>query len=223
MSDMLPAKINPPRKWAVGPTGEISLWEPPKRSVTLTTGQQHAAMRIALAHTLRVLTEHGFRTNCIDQSSCAISLTGPGGMNFDISIREPGKIAYVTSAPMDTGQRRKVAEDRYGNPIYEVGSGVRLGSDEMRSAYVVQVIASRVSTLNPLYIDLPKNEPDPVKYVLKNIFMLLANIMKDQGLLKQADMDTSTMLKGELPAFLRQEMLDALTMLEDIPGSASSL
>jgi hypothetical protein len=213
MSDMLPAVVEKPRKWIAGPGGEITKWEPPPpvRKKALTTGQQHAAMRLALAHTLRLLTEHGFRTNCLEQGTCSISLSYKG-MDFDISIREPQRIAYVTSVVGDKRQRKKVGEDIEGNPIYDVGEGVKLASDVMQSKYIVQVIGSKISTLMPVYIDLPPNEAKPVEYVLKNVLMLIANIMKDQKLIDQANMDTSTWTKGELPDFLKgdEEVLQLL-------------
>jgi hypothetical protein len=215
---MLPVKSDKPRKWIAGPGGEIVLYAPPPKPVRLTVMQQHTAMRLALAHTLRLLTEHGFRTNCIEQSSCAISLSYQG-MNFDVSIREPARIAYVTSAPGDNGARRKIGEDRYGNSLFDVGPGVRLASDEIKSEYVVQVIGSKISSLMPLYIECPENEPDPVGYVLKNILLLIANILKDQKLIDQANMDTATMKRGELPDFLKNEIGDAFKLLENIPGA----
>jgi hypothetical protein len=220
MSDMLPAKIEEPRKWIAGPDGEITKWVPPavKLKKPRTSGQQHAAMRVALAHTLRLLTEHGFRTNCLEQGTSAISLSYKG-MDFDISIREPARIAYVTSVPGDNRQRRKLGEDRQGNPIYDVGPGVKLASDMVESPYIVQVIGSKISSLMPIYIDLPPNEPNPVEYVLKNVLLLIANIMKDQKLIDQANMDTASMTKGKLPEWLDQEVGDAFKMLDDIPGS----
>jgi hypothetical protein len=216
MSDMLPAKVEEkPRKWIAASDGAITPWVPPvpKRKKPLTSGQQHAAMRVALAHTLRLLTEHGFRTNCLEQSTCSISLSYKG-MDFDISIREPARIAYVTSVVGDNRQRQKIGEDREGNPIYDVGPGVKLASDVVASRYVVQVIGSKISTLMPVYIDLPPNEPNPIEYVLKNVLLLIASIMKDQKLIDQANMDTSTWKKGELPDFLKGDD-EALQLLSD--------
>jgi hypothetical protein len=215
MSDMLPAKIEEPRKWIAGPGGEITKWVPPalKRKKPLTSGQQHAAMRVALAHTLRLLTEHGFRTNCLEQGTCSISLSYKG-MDFDISIREPARIAYITSVVGDKRERKKIGEDREGNPLYDVGPGVKLASDVVDSKYVVQVIGSKISTLMPVYIDLPPNEPNPIEYVLKNVLLLIANIMKDQKLIDQANMDTATWKKGELPDFLKGDD-EALQLLSD--------
>jgi hypothetical protein len=215
---MLPVKSEKPRKWIAGPGGEIVPYVPPSKPVRLTVMQQHTAMRLALAHTLRLLTEHGFRTNCIEQSSCAISLSFKG-MNFDMSIREPSRIAYVTSSPGDSGHRQKIGEDRNGNPLFDVGPGVKLASDEIKSQYVVQVIGSKISSLMPLYIECPENEPDPVGYVLKNILLLISSIMKDQKLIDQANVDTATMKRGELPDFLKNEIGDAFKLLEDIPGA----
>jgi hypothetical protein len=218
MSTMLPAKVEKPRKWIAGPGGEITKWEPPPpvRKKALTTGQQHAAMRLAMAHTLRLLTENGFRTNCLEQGTCSISLSYKG-MDFDISIREPARIAYVTSVVGDKRQRRKIGEDVAGNPLFDVGEGVKLASDEVKSKYVVQVIGSKISTLMPVYIDLPPNEAKPVEYVLKNVLMLIASIMKDQKLIDQANMDTSTWTKGELPDFLKgdEEVLQLLNLPVD--------
>jgi hypothetical protein len=218
MSDMLPAKVEEkPRKWIAGPDGAITKWEPPApaRKKPLTSGQQHAAMRVALAHTLRLLTEHGFRTNCLEQSTCAISLSYKG-MDFDISIREPARIAYVTSVVGDKRERKKIGEDVEGNPIYDVGPGVKLASDMVSSKYVVQVIGSKVSSLMPIYIDLPPKEANPVEYVLKNVLLLIANIMKDQKLIDQAEMDTASMTKGKLPDWLQEEAADAFQLL-DLP------
>lgn len=215
---MLPVKSEKPRKWIAGPGGDIVPYTPPPKPLRLTSMQQHMAMRVALAHTLRLLTEHGFVTNCIEQSTVAISLSYKG-MNFDMSIREPSKIAYVTSRPNDDGRRHKIGEDAHGNPLYDVGPGVHLASDVVKSEYVVQVIGSKISTLMPLYIDLPPGEPDPIGYVLKNILLLVANILRDQKLLDQADMDTSTMTKGKLPDWVRGEIGDAIKMIENVPGA----
>jgi hypothetical protein len=217
---MLPAKVEKLRKWIAGPGGEVTKWEPPApvRTKPLTTGQQHAAMRVALAHALRLLTEHGFRTNCLEQSTCAISLSYKG-MDFDISIREPKRIAYITSVVGDRRNRQKIGEDINGNAMYNVGPGVKLASDEMRSTYVVQVIGSKISTLMPVYIDLPPNEAKPIEYILKNVLLLISNIMKDQKLIDAANMDTATMTKGKLPDWLTQEMGDAFLMLDDMPES----
>lgn len=159
-------------------------------------------MRVALAHTLRLLTEHGFRTNCLEQGTCSISLSYKG-MDFDISIREPQRIAYITSVVGDRRDRKKIGEDREGNPLYDVGPGVKLASDVMDSKYIVQVIGSKISTLMPVYIDLPPNEPNPIEYVLKNVLLLIANIMRDQKLIDQANRDTATWTKGELPDYLK--------------------
>jgi hypothetical protein len=217
MSDMLPAKVETPRKWIAGPGGEITKWVPPalKRTKPLTTGQQHAAMRLALAHTLRLLTEHGFRTNCLEQGTCSISLSYKG-MDFDVSIREPGRIAYVTSVVGDKRDRKKIGEDVQGNPLYDVGPGVKLASDVMESRYIVQVIGSKISTLMPVYIDLPPNEPKPVEYVLKNVLLLIASIMKDQKLIDQAETDTASMTKGTLPDWLKNDS-DVIQLL-DLPA-----
>jgi hypothetical protein len=215
---MLPVKSEKPRKWIASEDGAIVPYAAPPKPVRLTTMQQHMAMRVALAHTLRLLTEHGFSTNCIEQSTTSISLTFKG-MNFDMSIREPSRIAYITSSPNDDGKRRKIGEDRYGNALYDVGPGVRMASDEIKSQYVVQVIGSKISTLTPLYIDLPKDEPDPVGYVLKNILLLVANILRDQKLLDQADMDTATMTKGKLPEWIERDVIEAVKVLQDVPGA----
>lgn len=221
MSTMLPAKAEKPGKWIANENGEITKYQPPPKPVHLTGMQQHAAMRIALMHALRLLTEHGFRTNCIEQSTCAISLVYKG-INFDVSIREPQRIAYITSAPHDTGARRKIGEDRLGNPLFEVGSGVRLASDDIKGDYVVQVIGSKISSLMPLYIECPPDQTDPVGHVLRNILMLIANIMRDQKLIDQANTDTASMLRGKLPDYIDQELGDAFTMIDDIPGSAAT-
>lgn len=213
---MLPVKSEKPRKWIAGPGGEVSLYEAPPKPVKLTTMQQHAAMRVALAHVLRLLTAHGFKTNCIEQSTVAISLEYKG-LAFDISIREPSKIAYVTSAPHDDGVRRKIASDINGNPVYECGPGVRFGNADVKSQYVVQVIGTKISSLTPVYIDLPKDEPDPIGYVLKGILLLIANIVRDQKLLDQAETDTSTMKRGKLPEWLADDVGEAFKLLSKVP------
>jgi hypothetical protein len=201
---MLPAKVEMPRKWIAGPSGEVIKWEPPPqvRKKDLTAVQQHTAMRLALAHALRLLTEHGFHTNCIEQSTVAISVGYKGGLNFDVAIRVPARIAYVTSVPNDDRKRQKIGEDVMGNAIYNTGSGVRLASDVIRGEYVVQIICSKISSLMPLYVECPPDEQDPVGYVLRNVLTVIANVVKDQKLMEQVELDTASMTKGELPDFL---------------------
>lgn len=208
MESMVPAVVEKPRKWIASQSGEITKYEP-KRVVRLSGAQQHTAMRYALAHAHRMLVEHGGRA--LSEFSTISTTISFRGIDFDISIREPGRIAYVTSKRGDDRVRRKIGEDICGKAIYEAGPGVRFGSDDIRSEYVVQIIGSKISSAMPLYIECPPDERDPVGYVLRNILQVLASFLNDDALKAQANLDTSTMTQGKLPDYLMDELSDAVT------------
>jgi hypothetical protein len=206
-----------PTKWLVGPGGEVQKYAPPPPPArTLTSGQQHAVYRIALAHTLRLLSEHGFSTNCIEQSSTALGLSGLG-MDININIREPARVAYVTSVPGDNGQRRVLGKDAKGNNVYAPGPGVHFASDEIDAKYVVEVQFSRVSSSMPVYVVIPAGSRQPVMDVLKSILSLIASFAANENMQRQLSTDTSDWQLKELPAHLQRELGDAFKMLDMPP------
>jgi hypothetical protein len=113
--------------------------------------------------------------------------------NFDISIRRPAQIAYVTSShEYKYNQNAKpIAHDINGQPIYRPQATVKLASDEMKSDYVVQIIGAGVSSINPIYVDLPDGIAEPEKYIIKNVIGVIGSILADKGLIAQMERDTS--------------------------------
>lgn len=151
-------------------------------------------MRVGLAHVLMLLKAAGFETNPLDHCTLCFRYKR---FNFDISIRKPAQIAYVTSSHdyKYNPNARPVAHDISGNPIYRPQATVKFASDELKSAYVVQIIGSGVSSINPIYVDLPDGTPEPEKYIIKNVIGVIGTILKDQGLIAQMEKDTSGVLK----------------------------
>jgi hypothetical protein len=91
--------------------------------------------------------------------------------NFDISIRRPAQIAYVTSSHdyKYNPNAKPIAHDIHGQPIYMPQATIKLASDEMKSDYVMQIIGAGVSSINPIYVDLPDGIAEPEKYIIKNV------------------------------------------------------
>lgn len=168
-----------------------------------------------MAHIARLFQEKGFASNCIEQSSTSIGFDA-FGMDININIREPARVAYVTSVPGDSGERRVIGKDMKGQKIYAPGPGVRFASEGIPCRYVAEVQVSRISSTMPIYVIIPDGEPEPVKYVVKNILMLLASMVNNPHLQQAISTDTSDGQLKELPDYLKRGLDDAFTML-DLP------
>lgn len=143
--------------WIASQEGTVTKYTPPaKVAAPKTRTERHAQYRQGLQHVLKLMTEAGFYCNAMEQSTTALSFQR-GKLMFDVSLREPGNIAYVTS---HVGYDPKKGNAR-----------IITAADVVDSDYLVQVIASKEggSSTMPVYIPLPKSLTEPAKYVAVNV------------------------------------------------------
>ena len=198
MSSQLPAVV-PKHKWLVGPGGDVTKYVPPPL-VPLDAHQRRAAFRKGMAYVGALLEKAGF-TSDLDPvrggQATTLSFHNNKGFTFDISIKgraQMGRIAYITSHPGYRYEAKKVGEDMRGNPINEPNATVRYASDDIKSDQVIQIIGSKISSMNPIYVELTDDIAEPEKHVVRQVLGVIAGIMKDQRMLDQKNTDTS----GEL-------------------------
>lgn len=161
--------------WVVAPDGAITKYEPPKVSPPITRSERHAQYRIGLSRVLELLTKAGFYCNAIEQSNTAISLQR-GRLMFDVSLKSPGQIAYVTSHPGYDPKRRNAT--------------VLTAADVMGCDYIVQVIGSRDggASTSPVYIPLPATLIHPSDYVLLNVIRVMQTMVGGSPELRGIDL-----------------------------------
>jgi len=156
--------------------GALVKYEPQKVSPPATRGERHAQYRIGLNRVLELLTKAGFYCNGVDQSTVALTLQ-KGKLMFDVSIKEPQNIAYVTS---------HVAYDpKKGNAT------VITAADIMGSEYVIQVIGSKAggNSTVPVYIPLKNDLINPADYVVLNVIKTMQSMVGFSAELKGIDLD----------------------------------
>jgi len=186
MSALLPAKIE--RIFAVGPSGEISITK--TEETKLTSGQRHAAWRIGLMAVNRFMEEHGFEGTLGAASSTHMGWN-KGHFSINVSLREPGNVAYVTSRPgYDPTQPREViGHDKTGAKMYGVTAEVTTLRQSVGNAkYVIMVDVSHCDggTRPPVYIPLPMEGEKPAQFVYKNVLGVVALLSSTIPKLKEA-------------------------------------
>jgi len=150
--------------WIVAADGAVTKYEPRKAAQPITRSERNAQYRIGLSKVLELLTKAGFYCNSIEQSNTAISVQR-GPLMFDVSLKAPGQIAYVTSHVGYDPKKRNAT--------------ILSAADVMGCDYVIQVIGSRESgaSTNPVYIPLPHALPDPVQYVFVNVIRVMQTMV----------------------------------------------
>jgi hypothetical protein len=158
--------MNPPPQigWIVATDGAVTKYEPPKIAPPITRSERNAQYRIGLSKVLELLSKAGFYCNSIVQSNTAISLQR-GPLMFDVSLKAPGQIAYVTSHIGYDPEKRNAT--------------IITAADVMGCDCVIQVIGSRASgaSTNPVYIPLPHALPDPAQYVFVNVIRVMQTMV----------------------------------------------
>jgi hypothetical protein len=186
MSDLVPAKVE--RVFAVGPSGETSVVKAAEKK--LTFGQRHAGWRIGLMAVNKFMEEHGFEGTIGNDSSTRLGWT-KGHFSINVSLREPGRVAYVTSRPDfdPTQPRRVIGHDKTGAEMYGVTASVTTLAEMAGNAkYVVMVDVSHPDggTRPPTYILLPMEGEKPAHYVYKNVLGVIAMMASTIPKLKEA-------------------------------------
>jgi hypothetical protein len=100
----------------------------------------------------------------MEQSNNVISVQR-GKLMFDVSIKEPQQIVYITS---------HVGYDPKKGNATRITAGDVMGCD-----YVMQVIASkeRGNSTMPVYIPLPHNLENPADYVALNVIRAMQTMV----------------------------------------------
>jgi hypothetical protein len=190
VSSLLPAKIE--RVFVVDSTGGAKLTKTSDlpnchQARDLTSGQRHAAWRIGLLAVDKFMTEHGFEP-VIGESTTHYGWS-KGKFSINVSLREPGNVAYVTSRPGWEWQRTVSGRDVTGAEIYGVTAQVTtlrgmLGGGK----YVVMVDVSHVEggTRNPIFIPLTSDGDKPAHYVYRNVLGVIAMMCNTIPALKTA-------------------------------------
>ncbi len=99
---------------------------------------------------------------------------------FDVSLRAPGQIAYVTSHPGYDPKKRNAA--------------IITAADVMGCDCIIQVIGSRESgaSTNPVYIPLPHALPNPAEYVFVNVIKVMQTMVGHSHELSGIDLSQVT-------------------------------
>ena len=178
--------------WLVSPSGEVvkydaKLVEREHQNIALrTVADLHARARIGLIYVDEFLKKCGWRCNCIQQSSTAISLE-LGEISVDVSIRKPLNIAYVTSRPgweyrrevVSTTPDIRLPDGRIlkGQEIVRPPANVQIAGDFIHEPYVVQIISTseKIGSATPVYIPISKNMRDPAEEVARNVLLTIRN------------------------------------------------
>lgn len=177
--------------WIVASDGAITKYEPRKVVVASTSAERHAQYRIGLHRVLELLTKAGFYCNAVENSTTVLSIQR-GKLMFDISIREPQNIAYVTS--------------HVGYDPEKGNARVITAAEVMGSEYVIQIIGTKSngSSTMPVYIPLPKNLLNPADHVLLNVIKTMQVMVGYSPELKGIDLShlsdhNQTYLDSESP------------------------
>ena len=123
------------------------------------------------------MEEHGFQSN-LGYSSTHMGWQ-KGRFSINVSLREPGNIAYVTSRPnFDPNARRQViGRDITGAEMFGVTAQVTTLKQMLGGAkYVLMVDVSHImgGTRPPVYIPLPAEGEKPAHFVYRNVLGTIA-------------------------------------------------
>lgn len=159
-----------------GPGGEVVKWEPPQQPPQPLTAPEnrYSACVSALRRLDEFFVRHGFRCNAIENSSNAISFEHSGFM-FDVSIRDPRLIAYVTS---HVGYR-------YEKKFAARSATVKILGETIRSDMVVQVVCSRQFSGPPVYVEVPDNTSNVQNYVIAQVMGVIQMMADTNPTLQQ--------------------------------------
>lgn len=201
----LPVKVE--RRWLVDTCG-VAIEHKPSPG-PLTKHQRHAAYRIAIQKVLTFLDAAGFKCNCIEQSTVSISVERQG-CGFDIRLQKPPNVAYVTSYQGYRYEDVKIGEDLIGAAMKKVNAKVVTLGSLMKGDYVIQIVATNVSSGTPLFIELPEDVDDPERYTIRSILAALADLshtfprLKQEGdrIMKSLDTDLTALPPADLSKFI---------------------
>lgn len=177
--------------WIAAADGTVTKYEPPKAVIPKTSGERHAQYRIGLSRVLELLTKAGFYCNAVEQSTTVLSVQR-GKLMFDVSIKEPWNIVYVTS--------------HVGYDPDKKNARVISAADVMGCDYVIQIIGTKAdgcSTM-PVYLPLPKNLVNPADHVLFNVIKTMQAMVGNSPELRGIDLShlsdqSQTYLESESP------------------------
>lgn len=201
--------------WLVAPDGAVVKYDAKKversheKSIVLkTVADLHARTRLGLLFVDEILKKCGWHCNCVSQSSTSISLE-IGKVMVDVSIRDPIKIAYVTSYPGWEYKREVIGRTPditlpdgrvvKGQEILKPTAKVVIAGDFIHEKYVVQVITTddKLNSSTPIYIPINKEMGDPAYAVAKNVLLTIRNLVgQDKLKVKQVE-DSITCLQNE--------------------------
>ncbi len=193
MAESLPAKIE--RTWVVDAGGTAI--ERKKAAKPLDRYERHAAYRLGLQKVLGFLEAAGFRCNCVTQSTVSISVER-NGCCFDIRLQKPGKVAYITSGRSYRYEDETVGHDMEGSALKKVNAHVKMLSDEVTSELVLQIVASHVSSITPLFIELPEDLVDPEYYTIRATLAALVDLSAKFPRLKKEGQKMFELLDGDV-------------------------
>lgn len=208
---MLPVKVE--RVWVVDTQGSAVERKPPAKA--LTSGQRHYHYRLGLQAVDQFMKQKGFHTNMEEGSSSVVFSYEKAGALFDIRVKRPDNIAYVTSYAGYEPSQEVTGKTADGQEMYRVKAKVVTAKDILGSDYVVQVMVSTndsAGTRPPIFIPLPKTIENPGRYVVQNVLgtmaLLCAQIPKVQDAFTKQDVERACAIN---------EMIDerALPLLPD--------
>lgn len=183
MSDMLPAKIE--RQWIVDTHGSaVEKKEPPK---PLTSGQRHRMYRMGLLAIDRFLKEKGFHSNT-EASQSTLSYE-KSRVLLDIKLKRPDNIAFVTSFPGYEYRPEVIGKTIDGQERFGVTAKVTSAKEILGSDYVIQLMVStndEMGSRAPIFIPLPKDLPNPTRYVIQNVLGTIAIACQHVPMLREA-------------------------------------
>jgi hypothetical protein len=189
VSDLLPARIE--RVFAVGPAGDVSIEKPKEKpeEKKLSDGQRHQAWRIGLQAVNKFMEERGFESN-LGYSSTHMGWQ-KGHFSINVSLREPGNVAYITSRPgvNPLAPREVIGRDITGAEMFGVTATVTTLKQMLGDAkYVLMVDVSHTNggTRPPVYIPLPTEGDKPAHYVYRNVLGVIAMMCNSVPNLREA-------------------------------------
>lgn len=189
----------PKRMWLVSTKGEAVAAPQQRRQPKKPEDkyQLHAQCRLGLHRLYTLFEAAGFRSRTFDGPAVTdeISFTYRY-VTIDVSIRKPGRIAYVTSKPgyqphFDPVFKTEALRTPFGTippqEIYRTTAHVKYLNEEVTTDYVVQVVVNvRGETHNPVYVELPLTLEDPEKFVFWQVLGILSQFADHDLSFKEA-------------------------------------
>lgn len=160
----------------MAPDGAVTRYKPPVLPHTpITRSERHAQYRRGLQIMDQLLKSAGFYCNAIEQSSVSLSVQ-KGKMMFDISLRDPRRVAYVTSGKFYDPENPKPT--------------IVKANELIQADCMIQVIGSKSggSSTNPVYIPLPATIIDPARYVVFNVVKAMQSMIADSEELRDIEL-----------------------------------